>query len=77
MLDWPIVEPAGFRRPTLWLVGAEDPHAMASLEGVMPRLPGSQVQVQVMAGLGHEQVFDEIEAVFPTLQAFGQAAATR
>ena len=30
MLDWPAIEPADFRCPTLWLVGSEDRHAMAS-----------------------------------------------
>jgi pimeloyl-ACP methyl ester carboxylesterase len=32
MLDWPAIEPADFRCPTLWLVGSEDRHAMASIE---------------------------------------------
>ena len=32
MLDWPAIEPADFRCPTLWLVGSEDQHAMISLK---------------------------------------------
>ena len=48
MLDWPAVEPVDFRRPTLWLVGSEDRHAMVSRETYAAVLPGSRVQVQVI-----------------------------
>ena len=70
MLDWPAVEPADFRCPTLWLVGSEDRHAMASLQQYEGSLQGSRVQVQVFRGLDHEQAFDEIDRVFPTMLAF-------
>ena len=30
MLDWPLIEPADFRCPTLWLIGSEDPYAMTT-----------------------------------------------
>jgi pimeloyl-ACP methyl ester carboxylesterase len=70
MLDWPAVEPADFRCPTLWLVGSEDRHAMASLKEYEASLKGSRVQVHLFEGLDHEQVFDEIDRVFPTMLAF-------
>jgi pimeloyl-ACP methyl ester carboxylesterase len=70
MLDWPAVEPADFRCPTLWLVGSEDPHAVASLREYEESLEGSRVQVHVVEGLGHDQVFDEIDRVLPTMVAF-------
>jgi len=72
MLDWPAVEPADFPCPALWLIGSEDEPAMISLKQFQPRLAGSQLQAQVMDGLDHGQVFDEIERVFPTLLAFSQ-----
>ncbi len=70
MLDWPAVEPADFRCPTLWLIGSEDRHAMASFREYQGALKGSKVQVHLVEGLDHEQVFDEVDRVFPTMLAF-------
>jgi pimeloyl-ACP methyl ester carboxylesterase len=73
MLDWPAIEPADFRCPTLWLVGSEDRHAMASVKEYEESLKGSRVQVHIVQGLDHEQVFAEIDRVFPTMLAFTQS----
>ncbi len=73
MLDWPAIEPADFRCPTLWLVGSEDRHAMASLKEYEDSLRGSRVQVHLFEGLDHEQVFSEIDRVFPTMLAFTES----
>lgn len=70
MLDWPAVEPADFRCPTLWLVGSEDQGAMASVREYEQSLEGSRVQLHIVEGFNHEQVFDEIDKVFATLLAF-------
>ena len=70
MLDWPIVEPADFRCPVLWLFGVEDRQAVASFEEYQSALEGSTVQVHVFEGLNHEQVFDEVETVFPHMLDF-------
>ncbi len=70
MLDWPAVEPADFRRPTLWLVGSEDRHAMDSRERYAAALAGSRVQVHVLEGLDHNQAFDEIDRALPAMLAF-------
>jgi pimeloyl-ACP methyl ester carboxylesterase/uncharacterized protein YndB with AHSA1/START domain len=75
MLDWPAVEPADFRCPTLWLVGSEDRHAMASIQEYRESLKGSSVQVQILEGLDHEGVFDEIDRVFSIMLAFTTAQA--
>jgi len=70
MLDWPAVEPADFRCPTLWLVGSEDRHAMASIKAYEESLTGSRVRVHIVDGLDHEQAFAEVDRVFPTMLAF-------
>jgi pimeloyl-ACP methyl ester carboxylesterase len=70
MLDWPVIEPADFRCPTLWLVGSEDQNALDSVREYESSLTGSRVQLQLIEGLNHEQVFEEIDRVFPTLLAF-------
>ena len=70
MLDWPAIEPADLRCPTLWLVGSEDQGAMASVREYEQSLEGSRVQLHIVEGFNHEQVFDEIDKVFATLLAF-------
>ena len=70
MLDWPAIELADFLCPTLWLVGSEDQGAMASVREYEQSLEGSRVQLHIVEGLSHEQVFDEIDKVFATLLAF-------
>lgn len=70
MLDWPSVEPADFLCPTLWLVGSQDQIAIESVREYKIALKGSQVQVQIIEGLDHEQIFEQIDAVFPAMLAF-------
>ncbi len=70
MLEWPAIEPADFRCPTLWLVGSEDRHGMNSYRKYAELLPDSKVQAHIVAGLDHEQLFSEIDDVFPILLAF-------
>lgn len=70
MLDWPAIEPADFRCPTLWLAGSEDEHATASIKKYERELQGSKVQLEIIEGLDHEGLFDEIDRVLPTMLAF-------
>ena len=70
MLDWPSIQPADFRCPTLWLLGSEDEHAMASFREFKENIPGTLFQAQILEGLNHEQVFDEIDRVLPILLEF-------
>jgi pimeloyl-ACP methyl ester carboxylesterase len=73
MLDWPAVEPIDFLCPALWLVGSEDRMAMISARAYASSLPGSKVQLQIVEGLNHEQVFEEIDRVLATMLAFTQS----
>jgi len=70
MLDWPAVTPADFRCPTLYLLGSEDQHAMQSLREYETSIPGSQLQAQVVVGLDHDQLFDQVDRVLPLLLSF-------
>lgn len=72
MLAWPVVEPADFHCPTLWLIGSEDPYAMVTYKEYEEALKGSKVQVHMIEGLDHDQVFDEIDRVFPLMLEFTQ-----
>ena len=73
MLDWPAIVPTDFRCPTLWVIGSEDRLAMDSLRAYEESLKASRVQVHLVEGLDHEQTFDEIDRVFPTMLTFIQA----
>lgn len=46
---------------------------MASVKEYEGSLEDSQVHVHIVDGLGHEQVFEEIDKVFPTMLAFTQS----
>lgn len=70
MIEWYPVVPADFRCPVLWIIGSEDRQGMESLRELEPVLEGSPVQVHIVPGLDHGQVFDEIDMVFPVIQAF-------
>jgi pimeloyl-ACP methyl ester carboxylesterase len=74
MLDWPVVAPPDFRCPTFYLLGSEDRYAMQSLAEYEASIPGSLLQVQVVESLDHDQLFDDIDRVFPTLFAFTQGS---
>ena len=73
MLDWPVVAPADFRCPTLWLVGSEDADAMVTVREYANDLLDSPVRLEIVDGLDHNQLFDEVDRVFPILQGFTRA----
>lgn len=73
MLDWPSIQPADFMCPTLWLIGSEDQQAMDSAREYEQSLKGSRVQLQIVEGLNHLQVFEKIDRVIPTMLAFNQS----
>ena len=73
MLDWPTVEPDDFHCPVLWLVGSKDRVAMITVREYEQSLKASKVQLHIVEGLNHGQVFDEIDKVFATMLAFTQS----
>jgi pimeloyl-ACP methyl ester carboxylesterase len=70
MLNWPPVEPADFHCPVLWLVGSEDSGAMVSVRKYKSSLEDTLVQLHILDGLDHFQVFQEIDASFAPMLAF-------
>ena len=49
---------------------------MESLQEYQASLMGSRVQAHIVEGLNHEQVFEEIDRVFPILLAFTRSDYT-
>jgi pimeloyl-ACP methyl ester carboxylesterase len=68
--DWPTNEPRDLRCPTLWLVGSNNPFAMASVDQYRAALTDSQVRVQIVEGLSHEQELSQIDRVLPVMRSF-------
>ena len=70
MLDWPAIGPKDFSCPTLWVVGSEDSYAIESTKLYEGDLQAGIFSTQFLDGLNHDQVFDEIDKVFPVLFEF-------
>ncbi len=70
MLDWPEVAPSDFRCPTLFLVGSEDMHAIESLKSYETSIPESLLQVQVIQGVDHDELFEAVDKILPILLEF-------
>ena len=75
MLNYPPVEPADMRCPTLWLVGSNNESAMDSAKEYRGRLAGTRVTLEVIEGLNHPQELDRIDRVLPVEMAFTRAHA--
>jgi len=75
MLDYPPVEPAEMRSPTLWIVGSKNEGAMDSVKKYRDRLPGTNVTIEVLDGLTHPQEFEQIDRVFAREFEFTRANA--
>jgi hypothetical protein len=74
MLVWPVVAPTDFLCPSLWLLGSKDNHAMITLEQYRDAFEDSRVQVEIIEGLDHNQVFDEVEPALSIMLAFTQSS---
>lgn len=70
ILDYPPVEPADMKCPTLWIVGTANAGAMASVKEYQSRLAGTPVQLELLEGLNHPQELGRIETTLPKAVAF-------
>jgi pimeloyl-ACP methyl ester carboxylesterase len=70
LCDWPDVQPADLRCPTLWVVGTANDNAMNSVRDYEQQLTGTSVSLHLMAGLTHEDELRRIEALLPPLRDF-------
>jgi pimeloyl-ACP methyl ester carboxylesterase len=75
MIDYPRVEPADMKCPTLWVVGTRNENAYASAQEYRSKLAGTQVTLEVFDGLDHPAEFGEIDRVFPREAAFTRTHA--
>jgi pimeloyl-ACP methyl ester carboxylesterase len=73
LLDYPAVEPADMRCPTLWLVGTSNTSAMDSVKKYETALPGTRVRLTTLEGLTHPQEMERIDQSLPAALAFMRA----
>ncbi|MDJ0752289.1 MAG: alpha/beta hydrolase [Ardenticatenaceae bacterium] len=67
MLDWPENHPGELRCPTLWLSGSKNEGTIASMDSYSDSVNQTNVEIQIIEGLNHQQEFDEIDRVLPVL----------
>jgi pimeloyl-ACP methyl ester carboxylesterase len=77
MLDYPPVEPADMRCPTLWLVGTNDPEALENAKIYEPKLKDTRVTLVRLDSLNHGEAFFKTGLVVPKALEFTLAAANR
>jgi pimeloyl-ACP methyl ester carboxylesterase len=73
MLDWPSVEPADLRCPTLWLVGTGNENAMPSVNEYSESLARTKVKLHLVPALTHEEELAKVDEVFPPMLKFTES----
>jgi pimeloyl-ACP methyl ester carboxylesterase len=74
LLEYPPVEPAELKIPTLWLVATGDTEAMASVKTYEPKLAGSKVTLATIDGPTHSETLQRIDLTFDKLVDFTKKA---
>jgi pimeloyl-ACP methyl ester carboxylesterase len=74
LLEYPPVEPADLKVPTLWLVATGDTDAMASVKTYEPKLSGTRVTLATIDGPTHSETLQRIDLTFDKLVDFTKKA---
>jgi pimeloyl-ACP methyl ester carboxylesterase len=74
LLDYPPVEPAEMKVPTLWLVATGDTDAMASVKAYDGKLEGTKVTLATIDGPSHSETLQRIDLTFDKLVDFTKKA---
>lgn len=70
LLDYPPVQPADIKAPTLWLVGAADASGMENVKQFEGKLTGTKVTFKQLAGLSYTDSFARIDPVLAEAEPF-------
>lgn len=70
LLDYPPLEPADLRVPTLWVVGAADQTAMANVKEYEGKLGGTKVTLATLSGASYSDSFAKIDVVMEKVEPF-------
>jgi pimeloyl-ACP methyl ester carboxylesterase len=61
LLEYPPVEPADMKVPTLWVVGSGDAEAMASVKAYDGKLAGTKVMLATIDGPSHSDTLNRVD----------------
>ena len=76
LADYPPVQPADFKVPTLWLVGAADASGMENVKQYEGKLSGTKVTFKQLSGLSYSDSFARIAPVLAEVEPFLASTAT-
>jgi pimeloyl-ACP methyl ester carboxylesterase len=74
LLEYPPLEPAELKVPTLWMVATGDTDAMASVKTYEPKLAGTRVTLATIDGPTHSETLQRIDLTFDKLVEFTKKA---
>lgn len=74
LLDYPPVQPADIKAPTLWLVGAADASGLENVKQFEGKLAGTKVTFKPLSGLSYTDSFARIDPVLAEAEPFLAAA---
>lgn len=75
MLDYPPLEPADIKVPTLWLIGAADTSAMENVKAYEGKLAGTKVTLKTISGATYTDTFGKSDLTLNDAIAFFKAQA--
>jgi pimeloyl-ACP methyl ester carboxylesterase len=75
LVDYPVLEPAEIKAPTLWLIGAADTSAMENVKAYQPKLKGTAVTLKLLDGLSYSDSFSKIDPALAAVEPFLKSAA--
>jgi hypothetical protein len=70
LLEWPPIEPADMRCPTLWVVGTANAAGIQGVTRYEGKLDGTRVRVTLVKGLTHPEELEKVDQVLPILLRF-------
>lgn len=70
LLDYPPLEPADIKAPTLWVVGGSDEIAMANVKEYEGKLAGTQVTLSTMGSVTYSDSFAKSAPVLAIVEPF-------
>lgn len=69
LLEYPAVEPADLKAPTLWLVGADD-SAAENAKSYQDKLTGTNVTLKVLGSVSYSDSFTKVEQMLEEIEPF-------
>jgi pimeloyl-ACP methyl ester carboxylesterase len=70
LVDYPPLEPADLKAPTLWLVGSEDSSAMENVKAYEGKLTGTAVTLKILNSMSYSDCFIKIDQSLAAVDPF-------